>query len=372
MESFIDHTIEDMTKANHKEIKNTSEHLNEALAKLKVDLINNVDLAKNAGVTDTAVVEDFCLKIVALTHEKLAEHVSNMHEYVDETAGKTKIFMVSVVKEEVITRFGDEFVQYVKDTVLEQLREDAKTRLTVQQIKNMVLEDIKADLQEEKKRLSAGMSEEWKSERSSVSAELRDEVKRLESMMGLRFRAAGRTLRREEGHEVEEALPEEVEFLKNYMSELELKILDFERHLPGNNVCSNFNGGNAYMSEENHALKEELAAVKKAMKKQASQLELKVAELQQRLPSNEERLKFVPVARNASPYSQITMAPSCGDGLNVKKSRKWVVTDVVANENFDERSLGVHPAFRKKDLKSHLGMDEDSPRSDSGPRLGKK
>ena len=378
MESTIDKSIDRMKEATHTDIKSTNELLTETLAKLKIDLVKNIDLAKSAGVTDTEVVEEHCLKIVALTHEKLAEHVSNLHFNVDENASKAKVFMVSVIKEEIMTCFNDDLAQHIKETVLEELKEDAKKRLSVKQIKDMVLEEVKADFQEQtsdhEKRLS-GMSEKLNSENSSVSAELREEVKRLEEMIDLRFKAASRNTGIS-AYEAEEKVKGEwaegAKFLKNHFSLLESKISELEQHLLCNKVRLNDDGGKEHNSEESIVSKKEWAAKEKALKNQVTQLELKVSELERRLPSNEVRLKFVPVARNASPYSQITMAPACGNGANAEKTRKLVVTEVVANESFDESSLGIHPAFRKKDLKSHLGMDENGQRSASDSRVTKK
>ena len=318
MESKIDQCIEDMKKADELEVKRTSEILEEIFAKAKADLIKTIDLAKGAGVEETEVVEQYCLEIISMMQEQFVEHMSNMHFKIEEMASNAKVYMVSIVKEEIMTSFNGDLAETIKELALKKLTEEAKNRLSIQGIKNAILEEVKAEFKDHEKRLS-GMSEKCDSEKSSIFAELHDEVKRLDKKIEFRWHSSSRT-NGEIAYETDEMRDAEVNTLRYQVRQLEQKILEFEN----------------------------------------------------RLPSNEARFKFRPVACNASPYSQIIMAPAGGDGTNMEKTRKLVVTEVVENEDFDESSLGPHPALRKKDLKNHLGMDEEGQRSMSDPRLTKK
>ena len=361
MESAITKAFEEMRATNHGAVKRTTGHFNQNIANLKIDLIKNVDMAKSAGTPDTKAMEERWLKHITSVHEQLAEYASNMHFNIDENIETAKVFMASLVKEEIAKCASTDMVQHIKEMVLAELKDDVKNRDSVQQVKEMVLTELKEDvkdrhsvqqvkkmvlteLEDVKKRDSvhekriSGLAKEWNLEKSNVITELREQVKRLDGKILERFGQVARQIGTA-AHTIEERV------LGNAQAE-----------------CL-----------ENSEM---LEARDKAIMNKVEELEQKILELEKRSlpasPSGDAIRLYIPATRNMSPFRQITMAPADdGNNLFVEKARKWVVTDLEPNKQFDEASLGTHPALRKKCLEKYLGMPDDGKRSASDSHLVK-
>ena len=375
MELAIAKAFEEMKVISHDAVKRTTGHFNQNIATMKLDLIKNVDMAKSTETPITAAMEERWLKHIVSMHEQLAEYASNMHFNLEENIEKAKVSMVSLFKEEIVKCMSNDMHQQIKEMVLVELKQDTKDH--VQQLKEMILMELKKDVKEDAKEHGQQIKE--------ILMALKEDAKKRDSAHEDRL---SNYEDRFSNHE-QYILNHEQHILSHEQWDLEksspiLELREDVKRLDGK-IIERFGmlareiGTSAHLIEGNVDLAraeclarlEACNTAEKFVKAELEQYKQRLAEVEKLLLANpasdEVRLNF-PAARNTTPFKQITVAPANGNNVVVEKGRKFVV-DVVPNEDFDPTSLGPHPAVRRKCVKNFLGMDEDGKRSASDSRL---